>query len=161
MTVTIARSREPLNLRRVSRVEHVLGCTFPGEYRDFLLAHNGGRPEEGVFPISTPQHDHHGLLDNFLCIKARDPYDLLTWVRDYRGRLPRNLLPVAVDQAGNLICLSVAGSDTGGVYFWDHEMEASQGKTPSYDNVYPVADSFQAFLDSLRPVSGSNAEDAT
>jgi hypothetical protein len=138
----------------------MLGCVFPQAYRDFLLAHNGGRPDEGVFPIQDPPHDHHGLLHSFLCISPRDPYDLLAWVRDYRGRIPSNLVPVAVDQAGNLIVLSVAGPDIGKVYFWDHELETGQGETPSYENVHPVADSFQAFLDSLRPLSDSQAEDA-
>jgi hypothetical protein len=161
MTASIHDSRKPLDPGRIKRIEEELGCVFPKEYRDFLLAHNGGEAVEGVFLIHDPPNDYHGLLDQFLCISPGDSYDLSDWVSDYIGRLPSNLLPVAVDQAGNLIALSVAGSDIGRVYFWDHELEAGQGKVPSYDNVYPVADSFQAFLDSLRPFADSNIENAT
>lgn len=161
MTATIYDSRRSLDPKRVARVEQKLGCAFPREYRDFLLAHNGGQVVEGVFPIHGPMGDHEGLLDQFMCISPRDPYNLLDWVTDYTGRLPPNLLPVAVDQAGNLIVLSVVGPDIGKVYFWDHELEAGQGEIPSCENVYPVADSFQVFLDGLQPLSDTDVRDAT
>jgi len=161
MTATIYDSREPLDSSKIEQIEQELDYVLPREYRDFLLAHNGGQAVEGVFPIHDPPHDYHGLLDQFMCVSPQDTYNLLDWVSDYIGRLPPNLLPVAVDQAGNLIVLSVAGPNTGKVYFWDHELEAGQGETPTYDNVYSVADSFQAFLNSLRPVTDCHVEDAT
>lgn len=161
MTATIYDSRKPLDSAQIGRIEQELGYVLPREYRSFLLAHNGGQAVEGVFPIHDPPHDYHGLLDQFMCISPGDPYNLLDWVSDYTERLPPNLLPVAVDQAGNLITLSVAGPNTGKVYFWDHELEASQDETPTCVNVYPVADSFQAFLNSLRPITDGHVEGAT
>lgn len=67
----------------------------------------------------------------------------------YRGRIPPNLLPIAHDPFGNLICLSVAGQDRGKVYFWDHEVEVREGEIPSYRNVSFIADNFESFLDGL------------
>jgi hypothetical protein len=66
-----------------------------------------------------------------------------------------------VDQAGNVIVLSVAGSAKGKVYFWDHELEAPEGELQSSENVHPVADSFQSFLDGLQPLSDASVEGAT
>ncbi len=93
--------------------------------------------------------DDQGLLDEFLCIQEGEYSDLRHHVNVFRDRVPANLLPIARDPGGNLICLSIAGSDRGKVYFWDHEEEAEEGETPGYDNVYFVADSFDDLLHNL------------
>lgn len=147
--VKIRQSRKPLSEEDIATVERRLGFPLPTEYMNFLLAHNGGRPEPKAFPIQENPSDDHGLVHNFMCIEENDNYDLLTWVERYRGRIPRNFLPVAKDPGGNLVCLSVSGDDRGKVYFWDHEEAARTGESPGYDNVYLVADGFHAFLDSL------------
>ena len=153
MTVQINRSREPLDEQDLIQVETRLNRALPKEYRDFLTAHNGGRPEPNAFPIYNNPSDDQGLVHNFMCIKDGDIYDLLTWVDRYRDRVPSNFLPIAKDPGGNLICLSISGEDLGKVYFWDHEEEAATGQIPGYDNVYPVANSFQEFLSSLHYLS--------
>ncbi len=69
----------------------------------------------------------------------------------YRERMPSNLIPIAYDPGGNLVCLSTKGKDEGSVYFWDHENEAAVAGAPQpyYDNLRLVASSFGAFLASL------------
>ena len=62
------------------------------------------------------------------------------------GRIPENLFPIACEDGGSLICLSLSGSDKGAVYYWDYYGET---QPPSYDNVYQIAGTFQGFLDSL------------
>jgi cell wall assembly regulator SMI1 len=156
MTVKICRAREPLSEHDITQVEVQLGLSLPAGYRNFLLAHNGGRPEPDAFPIHNNPSDDHGLVHNFLCIKKEDNYNLTVWAKRYRGRIPSDLLPIAKDPGGNLICLSVSGADVGKVYFWDHEEEAGEGETPGYDNVYFVANSFQEFLESLTTLETSS-----
>ncbi len=36
------------------------------------------------------------------------------------------MLPIALAEGGNLVCLSVANDDFGSVHFWDHEAEAEE-----------------------------------
>jgi hypothetical protein len=60
--------------------------------------------------------------------------------------MPRELLPIAHDGSGNVICLSRAGVNKHNVYYWDHDAEHS---SPTYDNVYFIAESFDAFLDGI------------
>ena len=77
-----------------------------------------------------------------------DAYDLLRNHEAYEGRIPAELLAVGNDPGGNLICLAVRGGKRGAVYFWDHEGEGPPGEA-GYSNVYPVAESFGEFIESL------------
>ncbi|PKA10471.1 hypothetical protein CH372_19250 [Leptospira meyeri] len=36
-------------------------------------------------------------------------------------KFPKDIIPIAVDQGGNLICVSLGESLMSGIYFWDHE----------------------------------------
>ncbi len=147
--VTMTESHEPLGEDEVAALEQYLGSQLPSEYRTFLLAHNGGRPEPNAFEVE----DYPGvgsILDWFLGIKEGVHNDISDHVEEYRGRIPIDLLPIAYDPGGNLVCLAVSGPRTGSVYFWDHEGEE---EAPSYRNVYLIADRFDLFLDRLKPIS--------
>lgn len=69
----------------------------------------------------------------------------------YEGRLPEDLLPIANDEGGNLICIGLEGERLDQIFFWDHEEEADprQGQVPSYNNICFVADWFWEFFNSL------------
>jgi hypothetical protein len=67
----------------------------------------------------------------------------------YKKRMPQNLLPIATTPSGDIICISLHGSDQGNVYIWKHEWEADEGEEPSYDNVYFISSNFDEFLNSL------------
>ena len=60
--------------------------------------------------------------------------------------MPDNFFPIACEDGGSLICLSLAGSDKGAVYYWNYYGETHP---PSYDNVYQIAGTFQGFLESI------------
>ena len=127
-----------------------LGISLPDDYRRFLLAHNGGQPEPGAFPVFSFAVGDYAVLNRFLGIRQGEYEDLANYyVNVFRGRIPGDLLPIASDPGGNLICLSVAGPDRGRVYFWFHEEESDEGQSPGYSNIYFIADSFSALLDSL------------
>ncbi len=74
---------------------------------------------------------------------------MLSYLKNYSGRIPNSFFPIAYDSCGNLICIPVKGPDRGKVYFWDHEMEAADDEEPSYDNLTLIADSFEDFFNSL------------
>ena len=130
-------------------MEAELGISLPEQYREFLLNHNGGYPEPDAFPIHGNASDEHGLVHYFLSIHEGDVYNLMSYVRRFEGRVPEDLLPIALDPGGDLIVLSILGANRGKVYFWEHEEEAQEGETPGYENVYFVASSFYEFLNSL------------
>ncbi|WP_052518428.1 SMI1/KNR4 family protein [Archangium violaceum] len=146
MSVNLEESYAPLSTRQIEEVESTLAIELPRDYRAFLLSNNGGRPIPDAFQMSGRWE----MVDRFLGIHEGEHDNLLDYVNAYQGRLPPELLPIAHDAFGNLICLAVRGGEYGGVYFWDHEWEAGSGGPSNYDNVTCIAESFEAFLASMR-----------
>lgn len=144
----ILNAKGPLAEDVLQSKENEWGVRLPEDYRRFLLQYNGGWPEPDSFKFKDS--DKGSSVQAFFGIKGQ--YDLLDEVRRYRRRLPERLFPIAIDPGGNRVCISVVGDDTGKIYFWDHEMsaDAEQGETPdTVDNIVPIADSFDEFLDGL------------
>lgn len=139
-------SCKDLHENEIMQVEAVLGLTLPSAYKNFLQLHNGGRPYPDSFPIQIEHLGTQGKVDVFLCINDDDLFDLITWVKRYQTRVPEELIPVAVDPGGNLICLGVKGKYTEQVLFWDHENEAPEGEDAWFKNVYLVGHTFDAFI---------------
>ncbi|HKP52978.1 MAG TPA: SMI1/KNR4 family protein [Chloroflexia bacterium] len=139
----------PATEDEVLKLEKHLGISLPLGYRNYLLTYNGGRVEPCVFPIANCPRDTHGILSWFFGINGGEYYDLMDNVRTYSDRVPSNLLPIGEDPGGNLICLSVLGSDKGTVYFWEREWEVLEGEAPDYSNVYLIAEDFDGLLNSL------------
>jgi len=147
--IQISDSYPPLIKADIAELERKLGISFPFDYKNFLLAHNGGHPTPDSFSIKGEAEGSKSMIQGFFGIQAGEYDNLFDTMQRYHSRVPANFLPIAYDPGGNLICLSVAGEDMGKVYFWDHEEEAEEGEPPSYDNVYFVADSFNDLLNSL------------
>jgi cell wall assembly regulator SMI1 len=148
--VTVTNSNEPvLQDNDIREVETKLGISLPSDYKEFLLAHNGGHPQPNAFTIPGSQPGTWEVLEWFFGVHSGEYNNLLQKARVYRSRVPSELLPIATDPGGNLLCLSVSGPHIGKVYFWDHEEEVEEGEPPTYKNVYLVADSFTELVNNL------------
>jgi hypothetical protein len=131
-------------------LEQRLNILLPKSYRRFLLEVNGGQPKPNAFPIHNFSRDTHGLLDHFFSWDPDDvDYDIVENAQVFRNRMPTELLPIAFDPGGNLLCLAVSGDNIGKVYYWDHEDEYPPGETPDYHNLYFVANDFDDLLGGL------------
>lgn len=133
----------------ITDVERELGVSLPDDYRRFLQVYNGGSPEPNFFPIIGDSSDDHGILQKFFCIQPGNYNNLVDYAKRFQGRVPPELLPIARDPGGNLICLAITGANKGKVYLWDHEEEVEEGEIPGYDNIYLITDSFDSLLNSL------------
>jgi hypothetical protein len=91
------------------------------------------------------------LIQRFAGIHDGQYDSLERYTVTHDDRVPKNLLPIASDWSGNLICLSINGDDFGKIYFWSHEEEGEleSGKSPDYHNVYFVSNSFTEFINGL------------
>ena len=144
------KSFGPLEESLLTSYELSWDIRLPDEYRQFLLTYNGGRPIPCEFNFKG--QDSGSAIDGFLGLGGGKNYDLLKTIKLFQGRLPARFFPVACDQGGNQICLSVSGPDSGKVYFWNHEFEADEryGDNPeTADNITLIADSFNEFLNGL------------
>lgn len=136
--------------RKIAEFEAKRQIKLPIDYRTFLLSTNGGCPEPDAFPIRDNPNDSHGLIQQFFSLGSKDEdYDLDENIEVYTERIPVNLLPIATDPGGNILCISTHGEDFGTVYFWDHSFEGLPSDKPDYHNVYFIAESFDRLLDTL------------
>ena len=137
----------PLTEADVELLEREIGIRLPGVFRAFLLKYNGGRPSPSAFPIRGLANNPFGNIQVFFRIDGPIESSNLNWnCNVFAGRTPSNLLPIACDDCGDLICLSIFEPDARSVVFWDILNEPEE---PSYANVYPVADSFEEFLEGI------------
>ena len=144
MTVHFAsRGRRLLN-EEVAGLERNLHVAFPKDCREFLLNHNASKPEPNIYrtPHTTTSVDH------FLGISDKAYADFISFHETYESRLPERVIAIANAAGGNLICLNLAD---GAIYFWDHEGEAMDDESPSFDNMDYLAPSFSEFLQKLEP----------
>jgi hypothetical protein len=136
-------SQASINEEDLQSFETRYGVTLPEDYKQFLLQHNGGKPNVRRYKTR----------DGFITTSFMWAYSLEEMTKDYEtlclgDMIPRNLLPIGLDPGRSRVCISLSGQDQGVVYHWDLDGEHGEIK-PTYDHIYPVADSFADFLDVL------------
>ncbi|MBR4753381.1 MAG: SMI1/KNR4 family protein [Thermoguttaceae bacterium] len=154
--------------------ERYIGYALPKEYKEFVKMAGGKSPEPDCYPVkdfpdSSEYMDcqrFYGLFADSKPPKKRSFLDQifsksddwrdgdvndLYWNREvYKGRMPRNLLPIGYSSLDDQICLMLDGDQKGSIWFWDHEDERDEF---SYENCYLLANSLGEFLDSFQRVS--------
>jgi cell wall assembly regulator SMI1 len=149
----IMNSKPQLNENQINDLEKKFNICLPNEYRNFLLKYNGGIPRPSVFNFKdNGGQETNSLVHYFYAIYNESNYDNLEqnyilYIKE--KRIPLNILPIADDPFGNMICISLSGNDCGNVYFWNHEEEV---ENESYDNLSLIANNFNEFLDNLYEV---------
>jgi cell wall assembly regulator SMI1 len=154
MDIAINDCEARLSAEGLNSIEKKLGIVLPDEYRSFLLKHNGGRPRpKCVFHFKNENGKScDSMVDWFLAIYDGEHDNFETYYKLYKARearLPKELIPIAHDPGGNLICIAVSGEKKGSVFFWDHEKEADEHEPADYRNVYLITNSFNEFIASL------------
>ncbi len=140
---------------RIEEFEQRHQIKLPADYVQFLLQHNGGRPELPVFSITNdPRLGSTGGIVHFFYGLGTDVnlIDIEDAIEDYVSRVPSDLLPIADDVGGNAICIGISGERRGQIFFWDHseEEEPDEQGNFTYYNVAFVAPSFSDFIADLK-----------
>jgi hypothetical protein len=157
MLQSIGSCGRQLNEDDIFQFEKMLENQLPMDYVGFLLKYNGGEPKPDCHGVQSTEGTNIGQIIGvrwFFSIDGPDGesdyikkcYDIVENLNDFEGRIPNNFLPIACDDGGNQICLSLYGKDKGSVWYWDHEAEHYPS---TYSNCYKVADSFQDLLDGM------------
>ncbi|MCA0313976.1 MAG: ankyrin repeat domain-containing protein [Candidatus Melainabacteria bacterium] len=134
---------EPATKEDLESFESTIGKRLPDDFREFLLAFNGAAPAPNLFQLDEYEED----LDCLCIFGLNDKNDLRHFLTEHKERLGDEMLPVACDSFGNLICLSLASKDFGSVYFADLRQTRQKefGNEPAY-----IAGSFEEFLHQLK-----------
>jgi hypothetical protein len=146
----IINEPKPIRTSDILEVEKFIGRNLPNDYLEFVLKYGGfSGGSYTYFPIEPYEGIEEGILDVFLGIKHPASSNLLGTYKDYKGRVPSHLLPIADDPGCNLVCLSLDGPDKGHVYFWDMSQDSGEDP-PDTSNLHLIAKSFDEFIESLR-----------
>lgn len=148
MTITEHLTQKRPSDGDISTFASSIQGTLPDDYRHFLKAENGGRPDPNQFRFSRKDGiTQDGSIHYFFALYDGRVGSLKRNFDAYRGRVPGGYLPIGVDPFGNLILLRVTAQNPGKLFFWDHEEEDEC--IPSIKNMYVVANSFSGFLENL------------
>jgi hypothetical protein len=128
---------------QIAYVEKLVGAKLPPSYIALLMFSNGGHPELDTFYFEAEGSRQEWAVDTFFHISS-DPESTESVVRKYRHRwkgAPRQVLPIAEDGGGNLICLDLTDSQGNKVVLWVHDVLGQP--------ILHVAGSFEEFIDLL------------
>jgi hypothetical protein len=133
--------------------ESKFNIKLPVEYKNLLLAHNGGYPDHCFFCIhSAPLHLKEATIRFYgIGIEKGKVSDMTTIMNIVGERIPKGFVAIGDNGSGDLILLAAESSGTSGVFIFDHENE-SHGRKINWDafgNIYKISDSFQNFLSGL------------
>jgi SMI1 / KNR4 family (SUKH-1) len=141
----------PISLPDLAAFESELGCPLPQEYRDYLIAFNGGALEKDVIRISDAEgetriHHMYGLHTGPAHQRLTSQYE------GELGILQGAYLPICDDAFGNKFLIKLKGSKRGSVYFLNHEVAVSR-RALTY-----VAESFSRFMEKMQSSEDSMEE---
>lgn len=152
MKLMMSDTSPPLTVAEIQSFEASQQILLPAEYKQFLLLHNGGKPDRRLFRFNhSAVGEFVGEVGMFFSIDETSTDSLFEYMETYSGRVPTDLLPVARDIGGNLICISVGNANSGQMFFWDHEgeYEIPVAKEVDYRNIDFLATSFDEFVNHL------------
>ena len=115
---------------------------LPKDYASFVTNYFDQQLKKKYF--KTKDGKVESLLKSF--ISRQDVEEYLN--KKLGTELPEELLPIAVDPAGNKICIGINGNVYGKIFYWGEDEEYEEHE-PSYDCIRLVADSFTEFMNGL------------
>ena len=159
----MASSWPPMNERgpqvteaQIEAFEKSFEHRLPDDYRQFLLDVNGGQPGNASCEFDQ------GVVNCLFSLEDTedDSSDLATRANRERASLPSpDLLLIGHDDFGNTLLLALAGEHRGEVWFMltgdDARPDDANPRVAWHDrrDMRKLADSFEQFMRSLRPLS--------
>lgn len=144
---TFDRSCGPLSASAMSAAEKRLGVKLPADYKKFLRTTNGGCPEPNCFRIPEREEALLGILYGIADNRTDGDLEYEQQEVTQWDPLPDGFIAIGHDPGGNAILMATLGADAGRVYFWDR---VGLWVREDRRNLFLVAESFTAFLESLR-----------
>ena len=130
---------------KVDALEKEFNLHLPADYRQFLLEVGGGVADEDEYNEIRVEDLNDAISVAVLYGIGNQPAhcSIEKAMRDYGDEIPQNSVIIGHECYGSYLVLECDGRNAG-VWFWDDcwEYEA----TSEENIVYPVADSFTAFI---------------
>src|SRR5664279_2700937 len=111
---------QTLNRADISEIEKELSIVFPDDFVAHYLRYNGGYPESDAYKW---RDEGATTVNAFLSLKyngfgnLENTYKNLALLERY---FPLGIVPFALDDGGNLFCISVRENNFGKVYYFNN-----------------------------------------
>lgn len=154
-----AKGRKRATEKQIATFEKRLGSPLPGEYRQFLLTTNGGRPNPDCVAVPGVEGiDNVGVGTLFHLQPAKAAAEELGYELENAGKLlPDGHLPIA--GSSDLFTLSLKPETHGCVFWWFHETEEVDDEGSYLESAgYLLAGSFDEFLTRIAGLFGNEEE---
>ncbi|VAW78864.1 hypothetical protein MNBD_GAMMA12-1223 [hydrothermal vent metagenome] len=140
------------SIEDIKKLEQTLNAKLPQDYREFLLSTNGGAPDKRYFKyINADQEEDILQAWNFFPLTWHGENNIETIAALYEERFSKKYLPIACANGPTIssstdavICLSVARSDYGTIYYWEVSAIFDDSDIPII-----LTKSFTEYIDSL------------
>jgi hypothetical protein len=133
----------PITENEIGEFERRQQVRLPDQYKMFLLASNGGRPERDMVKLVGIKENPVARIHFFFGIGDPEESCDLDWNREvFSDRIPREFLPIATTEGADKFCLCISGQYQNQIFFWD----GYGGKGPK---LLPVAPTFEEFAAGL------------
>ena len=153
----LRNSGNPVNNIQIATLKEKTSLKLPKEYERFLQLKNGGYVD-GFFvtpkfieidPESGKAYSQSSNVEKFYSVdEILEEYE----ANQEDPAWDENYLPIAYDSSGNVFLLCLFEDENyGKVYFANHELF---NPVTDFFVTTNIADSFDAFVDSLRPFEG-------
>ena len=150
--IFVEETKRSIISNEIEIVESKLNVNLPSDYKKFILKNNGGHPIKDCFPFLDNKMNKSGCIAWFYAMYDGEYSNFIKEYYTYkvfRQRLPSDLIPIADDPCGNLVCLCIDGQNKDKIYFWDHENESLELNYPWYKNISLISSNFTDFINSL------------
>lgn len=155
--IEIKKSKNAFDKAALVNLETEYGFKFPQEYIEFLRTYNGGRPEGNIVKLPECEIESF-LIDTFFGVNQDNNNNIVHQFRTLQGRIPKECIPIAYVEGGNVICMNLSSQKYGYIYLWDHELELAYGEAITVDNMYFIAETFTKFLKMIEKHNPQNTD---
>ncbi|MGM1019043.1 MAG: SMI1/KNR4 family protein [Bacillota bacterium] len=148
MNIEFESSFKPIKNQELETFEETYNLILPNDYKNFLLYHNGGKTVRRRFETQDKTITSSIML--FLPLSKETENNLENYYKKYTvGKIiPSNFIPIGVDPADSLICLSINGENQGTVYFCDMDYFEEDNELKQ-EFIKLVSPNFSEFVNSL------------
>lgn len=106
-----------IDLNKILEVEKHFNYKFPNNFVNFVLQYNGGKPISKIFYVNK---EIERVFKTMLSFNKEDRENIYI---GFDTKYKNNLIAVASDEVGNLICYE---RDTNNIVYWNHELDELQ-----------------------------------
>lgn len=148
MIMEFEYSFAPTTMEQITAFENMYKLVLPTDYKSFLIDNNGGETVKRRFDTMDETITSSIML--FLPLSQEEEQNLEQHYIKYNlsGIVPSYLLPIGIDPAESLICISLHDEDIGSVYLCDMNYFHEDNELKN-ENIKLISKSFPGFISSL------------